>query len=244
VENELRREIAELREKIKFLSGEEKWEEKPSISFSKANDKTLKNIVSIKKHLKGNRFDSWLESKIEIDSETERFLQLLIERNSDFIDDFNEEDLKANLIIPLLNYVDFWSRDLQIRPFYGESLFYENRDFILNGNPDFFVSKGLFSPERPIFFIQEFKRSEDFSNPRPQLLAEMVAGLEISEVLEIKGAYIIGEDWYFVILEKFGEKNYNYYVSDGIHSKKIEDLKTIFKALIYVKKEILKKEGL
>jgi hypothetical protein len=126
---------------------------------------------------------------------------------------------------------------------YGETISYNNTNFSFNGNPDFFISKRLFSPETPIFFIREFKRAEEFSNPRPQLLAEMIAGLEISHLEMIRGAYIIGEDWYFVILEKVEDGSYRYFVSESFSSSDREKLKAIYKNLLFIKREILEKES-
>ena len=45
---------------------------------------------------------------------------------------------------------------------------YVTDQFILNGTVDFVVSQGLVESKKPYFFIQEFKKSEDYGNPRPQ----------------------------------------------------------------------------
>ena len=55
----------------------------------------------------------------------------------------------------------------------------------------------------------------------------------------MKGAYIIGENWNFVILEKLGKNKYQYFVSESFNSAKIEDLKGIYKNLLFVKQEII-----
>jgi hypothetical protein len=69
----------------------------------------------------------------------------------------------------------------------------------------------------------------------------MVAGLEISEVKTFRGAYIIGSIWNFVILEKIGENSYQYFVSENFDSSKIEDLKAIYRNLVFVKNEVIVK---
>jgi hypothetical protein len=55
----------------------------------------------------------------------------------------------------------------------------------------------------------------------------------------MKGAYIIGAIWNFVILEKLGKNKYQYFVSQNFDSTKIEDLKDIYKNLLFIKNEII-----
>jgi hypothetical protein len=55
----------------------------------------------------------------------------------------------------------------------------------------------------------------------------------------MKGAYIVGAIWNFVILEKLDKNKYQYFVSDNFDSTKIEDLTAIYKNLLFVKDEIM-----
>ena len=50
---------------------------------------------------------------------------------------------------------------------------------------------------------------------------------------------VFGAIWNFVILEKLSKNNYQYFVSQNFDSTKIEDLKDIYKNLIFVKEEII-----
>ncbi|SHO80343.1 hypothetical protein MNB_SV-15-241 [hydrothermal vent metagenome] len=186
----------------------------PTYQYSKIKDSDLDEIVNIEKNIEN--------------------------MNSILISDYSEEDLKANFIIPLINRVDFFLLDKKIRGFYEEKLTYKNDKFILNGTLDFVVSKGLLKSKEPYFFIQEFKRGEEFSNPRPQLLAEMISAVELNSIKFMRGAYVIGAIWNFVILEKLGENSYQYFVSSNFDSTKIEDLKDIYKNLLFIKSLLLK----
>ena len=138
----------------------------------------------------------------------------------------------------MINKVDFFLLDKKIRGFYEEKLTYKTDKFILNGTLDFVVSQGLIKSEKPYFFIQEFKRGEYFSNPRPQLLAELISAVELNNISFMKGAYIIGAIWNFVILEKLGKDKYQYFVSANFDSTKINDLKDIYKNLLYIKSKL------
>ncbi len=55
----------------------------------------------------------------------------------------------------------------------------------------------------------------------------------------MKGAYIVGAIWHFVILEKISTNKYQYFVSKIFNATNIEDLKFIYQNLLFVKNEIL-----
>ena len=212
----------------------------PTYSFSKITDKKLRNIVDIEKSFNRDIFNDWFNFKYKITVEDTEFFLKLIDKFRDFIEDYKEEDLKIYYISQILNRVDFILVKDRYSGLYNEPLRYETDKFILNGEVDFVFAKGLTEAIKPYFFIQEFKRAEEFSNPRPQLLAELIAGVELNNEKIIKGAYIIGIHWYFVILEKKDKNTYQYFVSESFNSTKIDDLKMIYKNLLFVKDEVLK----
>ena len=230
--------IEELEKEIRRLKGLDN-NTIPTYSFSKIRDIELNNLFNIEKKINNRLFDDWFNSKIEIEEKKEHVLKEIISENSALIADYNEEDLKINVIAPLLGLVKFKSFENEFRDFYELPLCYKTDRFILNGTTDFVVSKGLFKSKKPYFFIQEFKRAEEFSNPRPQLLAELISALELNNEEMMKGAYIVGENWNFVILEKLGVDSYQYVVSRTFNCTNIEDLKDIYKHLVFVKNEIV-----
>jgi len=177
--------------------------------------------------------------QLKLDSSVEDFFKELIADNKPLIERYSEEDLKVNFIVPILNKIKFKSYDKKIRDFYELPMTYKTSQFILNGTCDFVVSEGLVESKKPYFFIQEFKRNEDYGNPRPQLLAELISAVELNDWQFIKGAYITGGNWHFVILEKLELHKYQYFISQNFDSTKIEDLKSIYKNLLFVKNEIL-----
>ncbi|MDQ7046591.1 MAG: hypothetical protein Q9M39_02865 [Sulfurovum sp.] len=232
--------IEQLEKEIRELKGLD-IDNIPTYSFSKIRDKELKEFLSIKKAMRSNIFDNWFDNTIEINEIIEYFLIELIEENKLFIDSYNEEDLKVHFIIPLLNKVRFKSIEHNFRDFYENKIVYKTDKFIFSGTTDFVVAKGLFETEKPYFFIQEFKQAEHFSNPRPQLLAELVSAVELNNEISIRGAYIVGAIWNFVILEKLGKDKYQYFVSENFDSSKIGDLKGIYRNLVFVKEEIIER---
>ena len=199
----------------------------------------MRTLFDIKERIDKKIFDGWFKKKIKIEQSTIFFLENLLKEESVFIKKYNEEDLKINFITPILNRINFKMRDREIRTFYQGSLTYKTDKFILQGTADFFVSKGLFYSEKPYFFIQEFKKNQYGLDPEPQLLAELISAVELNDFKTIKGAYIVGAIWNFVILKKIKVHKYEYFISPNFDSTKIHDLEDIYKNLLVVKNEII-----
>ena len=238
IELKLLKEIEELRKEVNLLKGKDE-NKIPTYQYSKIRDIELKKLFEIKPNLDDHVFDKWFNYPIEIHDSVEMFLTNLIAKHKSLVERYHEEDLKVYYITPLLNQIDFLLRDKEIRGFYELPMSYATSQFILNGTVDFVVSEGLFESKKPYFFIQEFKRNEDYGNPRPQLLAELISAVELNDWRFIKGAYITGGNWHFAILEKLERHKYQYFISQNFDSTKIEDLKAIYKNLLFVKNEIL-----
>ena len=236
----IKKENQELKARLDRLEGIDK-DCIPTYSFSKITDTELKQLVKIKQSLNHNIFDNWFNFSLNFDDETINFFTHLIEKNILFIKKYNEEDLKVKFIIPLLNRIDFFSFKEEFRDFYELPLKYATEKFIFQGTTDFVVSKGLFESEKPYFFIQEFKKGQKNGYPEPQLLAELISAIELNNEKMMRGAYIVGATWNFVILEKVGKNSYQYFVSRDFLSTNIEDLKAIYKNLLFVKQEIIEK---
>jgi hypothetical protein len=208
-------------------------------SFSKITYSQLNSIVDIKRFYDYKVFDSWFDNDIKLLNKDKTFLQNLIEENIFLIHKYKEEDLKVKFLTPILNRIKFLDFDNNFRDFYNEKLLYETDTFNLNGETDFVVANGLEYSQKPYFFIQEFKKGQVSTDPEPQLLAELIAAVELNDWSKIKGAYIVGSIWNFVILERLEKHKYQYYVSQNFDSTKINDLKDIYKNLLFVKNEII-----
>jgi uncharacterized protein YfkK (UPF0435 family) len=206
-----------------------------NFSFSNITFQDLENLFKIEKDYSNFSFENWFSEK-ELKNEDKNFLNALLQKEKPLLKSYNEEELKIQFLSPILNRVDF--RGDSFRAFYEHKIELKRESFSLSGSVDFFVAKGFERASNPIFFIQEFKRGILFSDPEPQLIAEMIAGLEISKLNQIKGAFIVGSIWNFVILEKVDE-TYKYTVSENFDSSKIADLEAIYKNLLFVKKEVV-----
>ncbi|RKZ41210.1 MAG: hypothetical protein DRQ49_05885 [Gammaproteobacteria bacterium] len=211
----------------------------PTYTFSKIEHKDLKQLFDIERIFDDDIFDSWFNFDIALKDEEVSFLTEILAQEVKLMRIYNEEDLKAHFISPILNKVNFKSFKHRIRDFYEETLTYETNNFILKGVTDFVVAKGLEYPEKPYFFIQEFKKGLKYSNPEPQLLAELISAVELNNFEQMRGAFIIGENWNFVILNKLAQDKYRYFISRTFNATNINDLKCIYKNLLYIKQNIL-----
>jgi hypothetical protein len=235
-ELDLLRKIETLEKEIKEIKGKSKEEPIPTYQYSKMRDIDLDRIVNISQKINRAKFDNWFINDITISDKDESFLRELLRKEENYISLYNEETLKMRFLSPLLRRIDFKTE--QFQDFYNEKITYKTDKFILNGEVDFVISTGLRRAKKPYFFIQEFKRSEEYGNPRPQLLAELISAIELNDWKEIKGAYIIGENWNFVILERLDKDKYQYFISRTFNSTFMDNLKDIFKNLLFVKNKI------
>ena len=230
-------------EKLKFITEEfyKKQNKIPCYQFSSITSKDLRDLFDIEENLTDNeKFNEWFNFEYNITDYENQELNKLLDKNKHLIQSYSEEDLKLNFIGPIINLVNFLMIDRKIRSFYEESLVYKTDKFIFSGTTDFLISKGLKFSEKPYFFIQEFKKGEELKYPEPQLLSELIAATELNNYTEIKGAYILGEIWRFVILEKLGDNKYQYFVSESLNSSKIDELKIIFNNLQFIKDFVIK----
>ena len=157
----------------------------------------------------------------------------MINRHELFLPAYNEEQLKIKFIAPVLNRVDFFFDD--IKDWYEYSLSATVNNTLLKGQPDFMLAKGERTPTMPYFFIQEFKPTRSLGDPKDQLLAELLAAMQINKKSAIHGAFIIGQYWKYLLLEKLETGNYEYFVSKSFDCLNFKDLKQIYINLQAVK---------
>ncbi len=205
-----------------------------SYKFSEINYKVLKEIINFQLVRDRTIFNEWFNFKFEINKLDEEYLVKLIKLNEYNIQDYTEYQLLAHFISPLLNRVYFFGDNF--REWYQSEISGIVNGKKLYGKPDFMVASGIREPEKPLFFIQEFKRSIPKSNPPlEQVLAQMTVAMEINKTKQMKAAYNIGKLWTFIIIEKISEGKYQYYESESFDCLKINDLKQIYINLQAVK---------
>ncbi len=204
------------------------------INYSGINLKKIESIVNITKKINHTKFEKWFSFEYKISVNENEFLEKLIRKNELYLPSYNEEKLFASFISRILNEVDFSFSD--VKDWYSSWLQGELNGFKFSGKPDFMVAKGNEFPKEPYFFIQEFKPSERPTKVKDQLLAEMLVAMEINKTNIFHGAFIIGQNWFFVVVEKLKSGNYEYFVSRQFDSLNIENLRQIYINLQAAKK--------
>ena len=209
-----------------------------SYNFSNIKFSDLEEIVDIKVVDNDAKFDDWFETPYNLDDAEILFFKNLIQKNKTRIAFYMEENLKAKFIIPILNLVDFVFEP--VSDWYDTALSGTLNGVEFKGFTDFMVASGTENPRKPYFFIQEFKPSVPDKDPRIQLLAELLVATEKNETTIMRGGYIIGQYWKFVILEKLAENKFEYVISKSFDSLDLEDLKQIYIILQAVKHKYCK----
>ena len=195
-------------------------------SFSRLEFKDLCQITNITERINDAAFDPWFNYSYSISHNEEAFLTQLRDNNRRFLDSYSEKELKAQFIIPLLNQVNFFHNG--IRGWYERPLSGVINSFLLRGQTDYMIAKGIETPEKPYFFIQEYKKELGDRHPKNPLLAEMMVAMQLNEENVMRGAFVISRLWNFVILKKIAANQYEYFRSPDFDVLKIQELKQIY----------------
>ena len=208
---------------------------KKQLSFSKVKFDELNQIVKLigVPDIYDTKFQEWFSYPYSFEDTELLLLERLLNQHKLYVSTYSEEELKAKLLIPILNSVNFMFEE--VKDWYERPLKAVVNSVEIGGYVDFMVAKGIKEPQRPYFFIQEFKKSKAEVDPEDQLLAELLVAITLNQTTIMRGAYIIGKAWNFVILEKQTNEQYKYYVSKIFDNTWLEDLKQIYINLQAVK---------
>ncbi len=207
-------------------------------NFSTIKYSEIESLVNIKGKINDAKFDEWFDFVVEITQNDTFFFENLINKNRLLLSSYSEEKLKMKFISSILNKVDFATDTVQ--DWYDATLSGILNGVEFRGFTDFMVASGTESPQKPYFFIQEFKPSIPDKDPRIQLLAELIVAVEKNKATIMRGGYIIGQYWKFVIVEKIAENQFEYFVSKSFDSLDLDDLKQIYVILQAVKHKYCK----
>lgn len=147
---------------------------------------------------------------------------------------WNEDELKMFFIGPLIEAAKLGTDDFQ--PFTQRLFSAKVNDEEIGGRVDFLIAKGRRVPESPYFCIHEYKQETDKEgDPLGQLLIAMVIALQINEhKLPILGAYVVGRNWFFVVLDG------NQYAISNAYNASNDEIFHIF-AMLQKSKEIIQR---
>lgn len=205
------------------------------MNFSSINYTELRDAVGLEEQVDDSLFDAWIDDGDVPTKEDESVFKFIAERYRAPVDSFTEEEVKTQIIVPLVHRVDFWRGDF--KDWYERPLKAVVNGLELSGKVDYVVAKGDKEPELPWFFIQEFKPEFTDKNPETQLLAELIAATEINGSEEIKGAFVVGSILRLMILKR-GKTNSVYFVSRPLDLVDKEGLSMVYRALTQVRNDL------
>ena len=174
--------------------------------FRQCTSTLLDKTFGLRKVFSSQLLDHWLQAEIALSEKEKSILenyQELLILNSDA---WNEQELALHFIGPILGLVHFTEP-------YRFNLFAERRisavistadaEVELSGEPDGMIATGYREPEVPMFAFTEYKRELDpTGDPAGQTLAAMLVGQALnSQRQPIYGAYVVGSDWRFMVLD-------------------------------------------
>lgn len=150
------------------------------------------------------KLQDWLSSTGTLSATDEVILKDMIDETRFRIEGWNEEELKMK-VVALLFYLSHIKIEGKIDIFYERNINSTINNYNINVIADCTIGtvSGITKVQNPYFFFQEFKKSKgDKTDPEGQMLAAMLAAQAINNNAQIiYGAYLIGGNWYFSLLD-------------------------------------------
>ncbi len=198
-------------------------------SFEQWEYEEIESTFGLKVIDQSDLLTEWLSVTVNIPESTRQELQKLQKSLLKHVNAWNEDELKFFFISQIVNLVGF--QQDKYNSFTQRKLSAKIGDMEISGVVDFMVATGMQHPRNPFFFLHEYKQERKRDNdPLGQLLIAMVAAqARNKQAFPIYGTYIIGRNWFFVVLN--GQE---YAVSDEFAATKA-DLFNIYAILMKTK---------
>ncbi|MEM7535418.1 MAG: hypothetical protein AAF639_24795 [Chloroflexota bacterium] len=210
------------------------------LSFRHCTTTILDKKFGLRRTFSSQLLDQWLTDEQPI---TEAEMVNLETHQEDLrinYDAWNKQELAINFIGPVISKIRFWE-PYRYNFFAGRHIsiqldsLMDTEKVELGGEPDGMIATGYREPEVPIFAFTEYKKEVDSSgDPAGQTVAAMLVAQQLNQQeIPIYGCYVIGQNWYFVVLEG------KHYTISQSYSAIDDDLFTIFRILKSLKAVVL-----
>ncbi len=198
-------------------------------SFEQWEYEEIESTFGLKVIDQSDLLTEWLSATVNIPESTRQELQKLQKSLLKHVNAWNEDELKFFFISQVVNLVGFQQE--KYNSFTQRKLSAKIGDMEISGIVDFMVATGMQHPRNPFFFLHEYKQERKRDNdPLGQLLIAMLAAqARNKQAFPIYGTYIIGRNWFFVLLN--GQE---YAVSDEFVATKA-DIFNIYAILMKTK---------
>jgi len=191
-------------------------------TFNQWNKGELQKEFGLKRHEECEALKTWLsmpdEVPIVLNDLEENMLDFSRDEARIYIEEWNEWELRDQFIGPVIKLARFNDAERLVSTFSIE----------LSGKVDWMIASGMGRPEKSFFFIHLYKQEGRSTRSNSgQLLATMLAAQELNDDGKpIYGAYVVGRNWFFVVLQ-----GKSYCMTDAYVSTKEDDLKEILRIL-------------
>ena len=205
-----------------------------SYTFRDCDLELLETLFGLEQVRYSEKLQEWLNQEAEI-TPLEKAIILHYQRILEYnLFSWNEQELAINFIGPLIGMLEFTTGKFNL---FAERLLEEtiqsvdNEDIRLSGRPDSLIASGRRSPKIPFFSFHEHKpETEGGGDPGGQVLAAMLVGQAKNKEYDrpMYGCYVIGQNWYFLVLEG---KQYKVAPPFAATSSEVFDIYRVLKAL-------------
>jgi len=184
------------------------------IPFSDWDYEQIENTFGIEAVEDHQLLVDWLSVNIdELSTEERKAIEEFRNHLRKNVMNWNEDELKFNFLGPLIYCVHYPNEPYKI--FTNRTLTSVIGNIKMSGIVDFMLASGKLNPYQPYFCLHEYKREKGKDgDPLGQLLAEMLAAqAENEKPYPVYGIYIVGRNWFFVVLDQNKYSVSNEYVA-------------------------------
>jgi hypothetical protein len=217
-------------------------------SFETWETQDLEMTFGLQRVKNMSHLNDWLSAKSEFNETTIQRIEILRESIADFADYWNEDELKMQGISIVLDIANF--RDKKYTIYSQRTLTATVQGIEMGGRVDFMLARGFQKPIKPYFFIHEYKQEKRREgDPKGQLLAELLTAQYRNEgKFPLYGCYVVGRNWFFVVLQGSEYAVSDAYVASGKDIYQIiailRQVKVYIEAIIAAETEPLKPQPL
>lgn len=171
------------------------------LAFNQVTKQQLEENFGLQRVREHPVLKEWLSTPQTLSEVEQTVLLDLRETLLDRIEDWNEQELIIKCIAPMLALVNFDTESFS--SFAERPLAAESGEFQLSGVVDVMIASGRQIPRSPYFCLHEYKKEAGTdSDPGGQALAAMYSAQILNhEQFPIYGAYVLGRNWFFIVLE-------------------------------------------
>lgn len=207
-------------------------------NFNRFRGDIVINTFQVKRIQRCDSLTQWLTAYYELDGFEHKTLDNAIERYFDLAASWNEEELKMHFISPIITIANPNISDV-CKTYFERPLSGILQGFQINLIADCMIAQPKLAgdPDKPYFFLQEFKQSQRFgrTDPEGQMLVAMLLAQQINQDEKtLYGCFVIERQWFFSTLN-----NLDYCVSRQFDSTQKNDLLQIVYILRKLKELIL-----